>query len=157
MIGQFALVLTLCAAPLPAQRGFGRGGSGGGMRTNSTNAAPAVTENNTVNLFVIVLDLNDSQKQQLSTILHGAIQIAGPIQEQRNKTNQSLFDAAKAGASDAEISKTADQQSSLTSQILTLQARSFAKICSMLTSDQKAKADSFLYGRIGALLVSPAS
>jgi Spy/CpxP family protein refolding chaperone len=152
VIGRLALVLVLCAGSLLAQRGFGRGGMGGRTRTN---AATPVTEEDTVNLFVVLLDLNDSQKQQLSTILDSAIQTAGPIQEQLNKTKQSLFEAAKAGASDAEINKAADQQGSLSSQMLALQTRSFAKVFSLLTSEQKAKTDSFLYERIGALLASP--
>jgi Spy/CpxP family protein refolding chaperone len=147
-LGRLTLILLLCASSVLAQRAGRRGGMSG--RT----AANVVTKEDTVELFVVLLDLNDSQKQQLSTILDSAIQTAGPIQEQLSKGRQLLFEAAKAGKNDSEINQLADQQGSLSSQMLGLQAQSLAKICSFLTSDQKAKVDSFLYERIGALLAS---
>ena len=150
IIGRLTLVLVLCVGFVIAQRGVRRGGMGGRTGAN------AGTKEDTVNLFSVLLDLNDSQKQQLSTILDGAIQSASLIQEQLHKAQQSLFEAAKAGASDSEINKAADQQGSLSSQMLSIQARSFAKVCNMLTNDQKAKSDSFIYDRIGILLGSVA-
>ena len=118
-----------------------------------------VTKEDTVDLFVVLLELNDSQKEQLGTILDGAIQTADPLQEQLNKGKQYLFEAAKAGKSDSEINRMADQQGSLSSQMLALQARSFAKLCNMLTgdqqADQQAKDETFLYDRIGSLLAAP--
>jgi Spy/CpxP family protein refolding chaperone len=148
IIGRLALALLLCAGSVLAQWGGRRGGTAG------STVAIVVTEENTVDLFVVLLDLNDSQKQQLSAILDVATQTAGPIQEQLNRGKQSLFEVAKSGKSDSEINKVADQQGSLSSQMLGLQARSFAKVYSILTSDQQAKADSFLYERIGSLLAS---
>ena len=128
-----------------------KGGRRGSMMSGGTSVS-IVTKEDTVDLFVVLLELNDSQKEQLGTILDGAIQTAGPVQEQLNKGKQSLFEAAKAGKSDSEINQMADQQGSLSSQMLALQARTFAKVCSMLTGDQQAKVDSFLYDRIGSLL-----
>ncbi len=145
-----ALVLVLCAGSVTAQRG----GRRGGMSGNSFGRTPAnaVTKEDTADLFAVLLDLNDSQKQQLGTILDGAIQTAGPIQEQLNKGAKSLFEAAKAGKSDSEINKLADQQGSLASQMLALQARSFAKVCGMLTSDQQTKVRPFFTIGLGLFL-----
>lgn len=150
VIGRLALVLVLCTGAALAQRG----GRRGGMMSGGTSVS-IVTKEDTVDLFVVLLELNDSQREQLGTILDGAIQTAGPVQEQLNKGKQSLFEAAKAGKSDSEINQMADHQGSLSSQMLALQARTFAKACSMLTGDQQAKVDSFLYDRIGSLLASP--
>jgi hypothetical protein len=146
--GRLALVLALCAGTALAQRG-GRGGmSGMGGRP----AAGAPSKEDAVNLFDALLGLDDSQKKQLSTVLDGAIQTAGPIQEQLDKGKQSLFEAAKAGKSEAEINKIADQQGPLYAQMLALGARSFAKVCGLLTGEQQAKVDSFLYQRLESLL-----
>ena len=148
-----ALALVLCAGSVSAQRG---GRRGGGMSGNTFGRTPSnvVTKEDTVDLFAVLLDLNDSQRQRLSAILDGAIQMASPIQEQLNKGTKSLFEAARAGKSDSEINKLADQQGLLASQMLAIQARSFAKLCSMLTSDQQIKDETFLYDRIGSLLAS---
>ena len=157
IIGRVTLALVLCAGSVPAQRGGRRGGMSG--NTFGRTPANVVTKEDTVDLFTVLLDLSDSQKQQLSSILDGAIQTAGPIQEQLNKGAKSLFEAAKAGKSDSEINKLADQQGLLASQMLALQARSFAKLCNMLTgdqqADQQAKDETFLYDRIGSLLAAP--
>ena len=148
-IGRLVLVVALCAGSSLAQRGVRRGGMAGRV------GASSVTKEDVVELFVALLDLGDSQKQQLSTILDGAVQTAGSIQAQLDKGEQSLFETAKSGKSDSEIDKLADQQGSLISQMLSLQARSFAKICGMLNSDQQTKVDSFLYERIESLLTNP--
>jgi len=66
------------------------GGRRGGMMSGGTSVS-IVTKEDTVDLFVVLLELNDSQREQLGTILDGAIQTAGPVQEQLNKGKQSLF------------------------------------------------------------------
>jgi Spy/CpxP family protein refolding chaperone len=153
IIWHVALALVLCAGPALAQRGGRRGGMGG----SSFGRTPAnvVTKEDTVDLFAVLLDLNDSQRQQLDAILDVAIRAAGPIQDQLNKGTKLLFEAAKSGKSDLEINKLADQQGLLAAQMLALQARSFAKLCSMLTGDQPTKVETFLYDRIGSLLSAP--
>jgi hypothetical protein len=150
VIGRLALVCILSTGTVLAQRGSRRGG----MMSGGTSAS-TVTEEATVDMFVVLLELTDSQKEQLTAILDGAIQTAGPIQEQLSKERQSLFEAAKAGKGDSEINKMADHQGVLSSQMVALQARTFAKARNMLTSDQQAKIDSFLYDKIGAFLASP--
>ncbi len=124
----------------------------GGMAGRTTPGA--ITEEDTINLFTTLLDLNDTQKKQLGTILDSAVQAAVPIQEKLDQAKQSLFEAAKAGKSDAEIDKLAEEQATLSSQFVALQARSFAHVCGMLTGDQRAKVDSFLYRRLESLLAS---
>jgi hypothetical protein len=46
------------------------------------------------------------------------------------------------------------QQGSLTSQMLTLQAQTFSKMWTLLTSDQQSKVDDLMYGDIGEFLAN---
>jgi len=144
------LIGALYTVPLLAQRDGQRGaGAGSGRALGGTGV---LGEQDTVRYFAVILELDDSQQQKLRTIFDEAIQNAQPLQEPLQKAMQSLIDAAMTGKSDSEIGKLADQQASLSSEMLVLQARTLSKVSKMLTADQRAELNAGLFDMIGALL-----
>lgn len=136
----------LCAA----QRG---GARRGGM--NVGRGVPSgATEGSTIDLFRVMVGLRDAQTQQLRGILDAAMREALPVWKQLDAGKDALFNAAKSGTSDEEIGKIAAHQAELTAQMTGLESRTFARIYRMLTSEQKAQADNFLYERLAELLES---
>jgi Spy/CpxP family protein refolding chaperone len=146
-----AIILALCPAlsfsqglPDGTQDGLG----GGGVST----APVQVNEESALSLISIVLHLGDSQQQQLRAAFDAAAKAAAPIATQMEDGKAALFAAVTAGKSDAEIKNLAEQQGTLTSQMLMLQARTFAKLWAVLTSEQKSEVDDFIYANIRMFL-----
>jgi Spy/CpxP family protein refolding chaperone len=96
-----------------------RGGAGGGR----AHGPVQMDERTALNLFSALLNLNDAQQQQLHTAFDAAVKTAAPIATQMESNKDALFEAVKSGKSDDQIKTLAEQQGSLTSQMLTLQAR----------------------------------
>ena len=142
-----ALACLLCAGGSLAQSRGGRNGIGGG-----TSGASAVNEEGTVSVLAALLNLNNPQQQQLQKILDDALASAKPIQDRLNGGKQSLFAAAQAADSDEQIDKLAGQQGALYAQNQALQARTFSKICKLLTKDQKAQINPTLYDMLETFL-----
>ena len=111
-------------------------------------------ERTALNLFSALLNLNDSQQQQLHTAFDAAVKTAAPIATQMESNKDALFEAVKSGKSDDQINTLAEQQASLTSQMLALQAQTFSKMWALLTSDQKPQVDASMYGDIGEFLAN---
>jgi Spy/CpxP family protein refolding chaperone len=145
--GLLAIAL-LCAGSCAAQRGGGRRGGAGGRGSR------AISEDQTISLFTVLLGLKDPQPQNLRAIFDAALRDAQPIRQQIEEDKDALFEAAKSGKNDEEIGKIAVRQATLSSQMMALESRTFAKIYRVLSSDQQAKADSFLYGLAVDLLES---
>ena len=145
-----AIILALCPAlsfaqgmPDGTQGGLGGGGVSGLVQVNEESA---------LSLISIVLHLGDSQQQQLRTAFDAAAKAAAPIATQVEDGKAALFAAVKSGKSDGEIKHLAEQQGALTSQMLTLQAQTFAKLWAVLTSEQKSEVDDFIYANIRMFL-----
>jgi len=143
------LISALCPAVVCAQ---GRRGGGGGFGRGGRGTPAAMDERVVLNLVAVLLNLSDMQRQQVQTIFDAADKTAAPIANQLVSSKDSLFDAVRAGKSDSEIKTMAAQQESLRTQILTLQAQTFAKLWALLTNDQKTQVDSFIYDDIGQFL-----
>jgi Spy/CpxP family protein refolding chaperone len=142
------LIVTLCpTASLSLAQGR-RGGSRGGGRSGAIQ----MDERTTVLLLTALLSLTDQQRQQLSTILEAAAITAAPINAQLEAGKDTLFAAVLAGMSDEQIKTLAEQQGSLNSRMLALQARTFSKICALLNADQKSRIDPSIYENIGQFL-----
>ncbi len=86
------------------------------------------------------LNLTDSQKQQAKTIFQQARQNAQPLREQLKQNREALSAAVKADNT-AQIQTLSAQRGKLEGQMLGVRSEARAKFYSILTPDQKAKAD----------------
>ncbi len=140
----FLCLAILCSGFLLAQRGGERrGGARGGSRI--------LSEDQTIDLFMLLLELQDDQPQKLRSILDAGLATAIPMRNQMQPASD-LFEAAKSGKSDEEIVKIAEAEANAAAQMQALGARTFAKIYRILTPEQQAKADSFLYEQVVELI-----
>lgn len=147
-----ALIGLLCAGGAFAQSRGERNGIGGG-----TGGASAMNDEGTVSVLAALLNLNNSQQQQLQKILDDALESAKPIQDRLNGGKQALFAAAQASNSDEQIDKLAGQQGALYAQNQALEARTFSKICKLLTNEQKPQINPTLYDMLETFLtIQPA-
>ena len=148
-LARFLIIVTLCLAASLAQGrrgGFGEGRARGGP--------VHLDERTTLDLFAVLLHLSDAQQQQLHTVLDAAVQAAAPIATQMASTKEAVIEAVKAGKSAAQVKTLAGQHASLSSQMLTLQAQTFAQLWALLRSDQKSHVDTSMYDDLGALLAN---
>ena len=141
-------VALLFPAGVPAQHRGGRGGARG------SHGGIQMDEQTTIILLSALLDLDDSQNKQLKTIFDGAALAAAPIVVQMDTSNEALYEAVKAGKSDDEIKTLAAKEGSLTSQMLTLEAQTFAKVYAILNKDQKSHVDASMYADVAEFLSS---
>lgn len=86
------------------------------------------------------LNLTPAQKQQAKTIFQQTRQSVQPVAQQAKQNRQALAAAVKANDTN-QIQQLATQQGTLQGQLLTLRAESMAKFYSILTPDQRTKAD----------------
>ncbi|HZP32135.1 MAG TPA: hypothetical protein VFB23_02140 [Candidatus Acidoferrales bacterium] len=151
---QLANILALCSVISFAQTGHAvslsqRAETDAGSSTGAQeNAASAVS------LLTIVLRLNDSQQRDLRAAFDEALTTAAPISAKIQAHKSSLFEAVRSGKTE-QIKELAAEQGKLTSEMLLLQAQTFAKLWGLLNADQKSQVDDFVYGNIR--LVLPAS
>jgi len=154
-LGVLLLVVALCPTASFAQGrrgGFGGGGLGGGARGRG---GPALMDERTVlGLFTAILNLSDSQQQQLRTAFDASVAAATPIATQMASAKQAVIDAVKAGKSEDQVKTLSGQEGSLSAQMLTLQAQTFSKMCAILNSDQKTQVDDLMYDDIGEFLAN---
>lgn len=87
------------------------------------------------------LSLTEDQKQQTRSILQAARESSKPLMQQLAQSRQAVRDGIKAGKSDAEINQLTASVGSLAGQMATIRAQAFAKTYSLLTPEQRAKAD----------------
>jgi Spy/CpxP family protein refolding chaperone len=146
-----AVVLALAVG---AGRADAQGRRGGARGASGRGATIAPDEQGTLLLLTALLDLNDSQRQQVRAVFDASAATAAPIAAQTTAAKDDLFQAAKAGSGDDQITTLAEQQGSRTSQLLILQAQTFSKVWGLLTDEQKAKFDDSMYTAIGVFLSS---
>jgi Spy/CpxP family protein refolding chaperone len=146
-LAMFLIIVTLCLVASFAQGR--RGGFGGGR---ARGGPVQMDERTALDLLAVLLNLSDAQQQQLRTVFDAAVKAAAPIATQMASDKEAVVEAVKAGKSDAQVKTLAGQQASLSSQMLTLQAQTFAKMWAILRSDQKSHVDASMYDDIGALL-----
>lgn len=153
MLRKVALLLAIAVLCPTLSFAQGRRGTAGG-RARGTGAPVQMDERTVLDLFSAILNLSDSQQQQLHTAFDVAVKTAAPISTQLENNNAAIFEAMKAGKSDDQIKALVEQQASLSSQMLTLQAQTFSKTWAVLSSDQKARFDDLLYDDIGQFLAN---
>ena len=95
------------------------------------------------------LNLTDDQKAQAKTIFQQAHASSQAIQAQVKDARQALANAAKAGASDAEIDRLANAEGPLMAQVAAIHAKAFEKFYAILTPDQKKQVDAMPNGMMG--------
>lgn len=119
--------------------------------TSSNSLGPA-NEQSAFELITLVLKLNDSQQEQLHAAFNAALKEATPVAGEMAHRKNTLFAAARSGKSEDEIERLAEEQGKLTSRMLVLQARTFAKLWALLDNRQKGLADDFVYSNIRLFL-----
>jgi Spy/CpxP family protein refolding chaperone len=90
--------------------------------------------------FIQQLNLTDAQKQQAKAIFQQSRQSAQPIAQQLKQNRESLAAAVKADDT-AQIQALANSQGTLRGQMVAIRAGAMAKFYSILTPDQRTKAD----------------
>ena len=137
-------IAVLCAGVSVAQRS-GRGGGG-------RNAARRMSEDQVLQTFTLLLQLKDAERNALQAILDAALPDAISVRKEIDAGKDALYEAARAGKSDEEIGKVANEQAEMAFRMKALEARTFAKFWRSLTSDQQAKTDSFFYDQLALFL-----
>jgi Spy/CpxP family protein refolding chaperone len=114
---------------------------------NSQPGTPTTQEEKRPNLtshlehMAQALNLTDSQRERARIIFQNARQSAQPIQQELRENREKLTAAAKAGKSEDEIQKLADEQGRLLGQLVAIRTQSSAKFYQLLTPEQRMKAD----------------
>ena len=87
-------------------------------------------------------NLTDAQKQQATDFFNAARQENQPLQESMKQARTTLVDAAESG-DEAQLDQAAAKVGTLSGQIAAVRAKAFAKLYSVLTPEQRQKADQF--------------
>jgi len=85
------------------------------------------------------LELTDAQKAQHKAIFASERESARAVEEQLRTIRSTMTQAAKSGASEANIDLLASQEAPLLGQLESIHAKAFAKFYGTLTAGQKAK------------------
>jgi hypothetical protein len=152
---QLAGVLALCSVFSFAQTGHVVSIGPQADTAAGTSDGAQANEASALELLTLVLHLSDLQQRELRAAFDAALKTAAPISEKMQAHKSSLFEAVRSGKTEEQIKTLAAEQGALTSEILLLQAQTFAKLWSILNADQKSQVDDFVYGNIR--LVLPAS
>ncbi len=86
------------------------------------------------------LNLTPDQRQQATAIMNEAKQAAEPIRAQLKQGREAMAAAVKANKTD-EIDRLASGQGVLMGQLAAIHAKAFAKVYTLLTPEQRQKAD----------------
>lgn len=120
--------------------------------------APVVMDDQLAySLIASLLTLDELQDRRLRAALAEASRRAAPIAARLDTTRNALFDAVKAGASDAELAAAGSERGQLQGQLLVLQATTFRQLWALLTPEQRAAVQPTIFSYIGELLSSAAA
>lgn len=89
------------------------------------------------------LNLTPAQKQQADTIFNDAKQKAGPVRQEMRQNREALHAAVKANNT-SQIEKLATRQGELQGKALAIRSGAMAKFYTMLTPEQRTKADDMM-------------
>jgi Spy/CpxP family protein refolding chaperone len=87
------------------------------------------------------LNLTDAQKQQAQSILGSARESSKSIAQQLRQARHGLWDAIKAGKSDAEIDQLSANMGNLTGQLTAIRTKAFARVYALLTPEQRIQTE----------------
>ncbi len=141
MLGRLALAAVLAATLASAQRGGGgRGGGMGGDDMGGFGGGMRPQRRSKMQQFSDKLKLNKEQIEQVNTVLHDALEKAGPLSAQLENSRAQIAGAMIDGKSQDDITKLMDAHTALESQMDTIEADAFGKIFAMLKPNQQSKA-----------------
>lgn len=95
------------------------------------------------------LNLTDTQKEQAKTIFSSSRESNRAIEQQLRDARQALNEAAKSGATDAQIDQLATKIGPLSAQVAAAQAKTFAKFYAILTPEQRNQLGNGMFGGHG--------
>lgn len=87
------------------------------------------------------LNLTPDQREKTKAIMTESKQSAEPILAQLKQGHEALAAAVKANKGDADIDRLANSQGVLMGQLTAIRTKAFAKVYSLLTPEQRQKAD----------------
>ena len=112
----------------------GRGGERGGMEGASMNFSKSRLE-----VLTDLLKLNKDQKKGVKGAMDEGQKEATPLREQMAKSHEQIAAAIAAGKGQDEIDAAVKTYAGLEAQMVTIELKAFAKIYSVLDSEQKQK------------------
>lgn len=92
--------------------------------------------------FANELNLTATQKQQAKSILDSSKQSAQPIVQQLRQDRQALRNAVQSGKSESDIDQLSNNLGTLTGQLTAIHTKAMAKIYTLMTPEQRTKAQS---------------
>jgi len=92
-------------------------------------------------MLTLYLDLSDQQQQDLKAIFETSMKEARPLLSQLRQGRQAVEAAVKANKPEAELKALTDAQAAIIARLGLIKAKSMAKAYTLLTPDQKEKAD----------------
>jgi Spy/CpxP family protein refolding chaperone len=110
-----------------------------------------------VAMLTAMLSLNAGQQANAKAIFNEEDTVSKPLLEQLRQASDALLSAQKAAAPDAEIDQLARNMSSISGEILAIDAKAQSRMYSQLSADQKQKLEQLphpLFG-VSAPLLPP--
>jgi Spy/CpxP family protein refolding chaperone len=93
-----------------------------------------------IDFLSTALSLTDAQKQQATEFFNTARQENQPLEESMKQARTTLVEAAESGE-EAQLDQAAAKVGTLCGQMAAVRAKAFAKLYSVLTPEQRQKAD----------------
>lgn len=93
-----------------------------------------------IDFLSTALNLTEAQKQQATEFFTAARQENQPLEEGMKQARTTLVDAAESG-DEAQLDQAATKVGTLSGQMAAVRAKAFAKLYSVLTPEQRQKAD----------------
>jgi Spy/CpxP family protein refolding chaperone len=90
-------------------------------------------------MLTAMLSLNAGQQASAKAIFNEEDTVSKPLLEQLRQASDALLSAQKAAAPDAEIDQLARNMSSISGEILAIDAKAQSRMYSQLSADQKQK------------------
>jgi hypothetical protein len=151
---RFAIAVALMPVLCPARSVVQTGATAmqGTSGATAPTAAARSNEESALQLISFVLQLSESQRDQLHEAFDQGLKDAAPIESQMERDKQAFNSAVLTGKSAEEIKRLAEHQGALTSQILLLQARTFENMLKILNEHQKTQVDDFVFKNIRLFL-----
>lgn len=140
------LALMLCGSVLPSYAQ---------QAAQSSNAAPAWAGHRHGHMAYLARELNltDTQKQQIKTIVHSQKVTLRPLMQQLAQNRLAMLNATASGAFDqAKVQSLANQRAQIMAQLMVQKASIRSQVYNqVLTPDQRAKADQMRQNKIARI------
>ncbi len=140
------LALMLCGSVLPSYAQ---------QAAQSSNAAPAWAGHRHGHMAYLARELNltDTQKQQIKSIVHSQKTTLRPLMQQLAQNRLAMLNATASGAFDqAKVQSLANQRAQLMAQLMVQKASIRSQVYNqVLTPDQRAKADQMRQNKIARI------